>query len=206
MPTAQCVAHLGADFYPEDAPGCVRLTLQTVAENARLFLSVGTIEPRKNIDYALDIFDRLIAVDGSLRWVIVGANGWMADATVARIQGHPGLGRQLFWFDNVTDHELNWLYGKASALVALSRFEGFGLPLVEARRAGAAVIAADTAVFREVLSQEGIYVPLDKPDLAAAVFVDFLRQRITLANPSHVVKTWRDTAQAILEHVLDGEG
>lgn len=198
----QCVAHLGADFHDHSLAPPVRPQLAALANGAPLLITVGTLEPRKNVGYALDLFDRLVAADGSLRWLIVGSEGWMEEHTATRVRRHAALGRQLFWFEDLTDRELHWLYSNATALVALSKFEGFGLPLVEARLGGASVVASDISVFREVLGDEGLYVPLGKPDLAVVVLKDLLAGRFKAPNPSRVASTWRKAAKTIFDHVL----
>jgi glycosyltransferase involved in cell wall biosynthesis len=164
--------------------------------------------------FALDLFDTLAARGVALQWHFVGAPGWLAEDTVRRIHAHPALGTRLFWWTDLADAELAWLYRHAAALVAVSRAEGFGLPLVEARLHGTPVFASDIAVFREVLGDEARYLPLSDPGLAAAALEDFVltaprRPRV----PRPRSRAWRrEAARELLDVILrirrpgDGQG
>ena len=129
------VIKLGADFAAlpsgagEDEPGATPLP---ELSGLRYLLSVGTIEPRKNHALLLQAFDRLSAKDAGL--VIVGRKGWMADETLASLTGHPDFGKRVFWLTALDDQALLALYRNAYASVLPSHYEGYGLPVVEARR------------------------------------------------------------------------
>ena len=167
-------------------------------------LTVGTLEPRKNVDFALDLFDALDQRGREFQWHMVGAPGWLADQTAARITAHPRFGRSLFWWTDLTDAELAWCYRHAAALVAVSKAEGFGLPLVEARLHGTPVLASDIPVFREVMGGEARYLPLSSAPLATAILEDFLAKadtsRATQA-PSQVARSWRESTRELLQAI-----
>lgn len=198
--------HLGAEIAPPSEAG-VRPILQHILAPDRppAFLTVGTLEPRKNVDFALDLFDVLDKEGLDFQWHIVGSPGWMAEKTIGRIRSHPAFGERLHWWTDMSDAELAWCYSHAAALVAVSKAEGFGLPLVEARLHGLPVFASDIAVFREVLGPEGRYLPLSSAALAAAALEDFLLRSLPggrPAEPSHVARPWRHAAEELLEAVL----
>lgn len=82
---------------------------------------------------------------------------------------HAGGGRVQF-HHGVSDAEYNQLLKRATALVTLSRAEGYGLPVIEAMAAGTPVVAADTAIFREVGADAALYTGTESAsDFAAAV-------------------------------------
>ena len=166
------------------------------------FLTVGTLEPRKNIGFALDIFDELAGRDLDFQWHIVGSPGWLAEDTARRIRAHPLFGDRLHWWVGLTDGELDWCYRNAGALVAVSRAEGFGLPLVEARLHGLPVFASDIAVFHEVLEGEARFLPLSSAPLAAAALEDFLRRGAARDAGSRVARRWEDCAREFAEVLL----
>lgn len=139
---------LGADFAPAGAT--VPSSRLAPMLSAPCFLMVGTLEPRKGHGEVLDAFEVLWARGGSGRLLIVGREGWLVDGLIRRLRNHAELGRRLHWFNDVGDTELSAAYQHATALIAASRGEGFGLPLVEAQLAGLPVIATDIPVFREV--------------------------------------------------------
>jgi glycosyltransferase involved in cell wall biosynthesis len=200
-----CTAvHLGAEI-ASHGEGEIRTGLQTALGAGRppAFLTVGTLEPRKNVDYALDLFDALVGRGLEFQWHIVGAPGWMAEHTAQRIRGHALHGTRLHWWTDLSDDELSWCYLRAAALVAVSKAEGFGLPLVEARLQGLPVFASDIPVFREVVGSEARFLPLSDARLAAAALEDFLEKRgqSPIAPGSGIARSWKESAQELLDVV-----
>lgn len=114
-------------------------------------LIVGTVEPRKGLNAAIDAFELLWAHQGDAApdLVIVGRPGWKTDRLQRRIQRHRDSGRRLYWFNDASDELLDLLYRGCQGVVAPSYAEGFGLPVEEAGRYGKAVLARDIPVFRE---------------------------------------------------------
>ena len=79
-------------------------------------------------------------------------------------------GAKVVFHNGITDAEYDDLLLRTTALVTLSKAEGYGLPLVEAMALGTPVVVADTDIFREVGGAAAHYVPADSPrDFAAAV-------------------------------------
>ncbi len=167
---------------------------------------MGTLEPRKNVDFALDLFDQLAVQGCQAQWHIVGAEGWLAGQTVARITNHPALDSRLYWWHDLNDHELSYCYQHATALVAVSKAEGYGLPLVEAQMHGIPVLCSDTPIFREIMGNNAYFLPLGSVQLATAILLDFislgnLRPPMPAATPTRV-SSWHDAAQALLQTCL----
>ncbi|RAN37914.1 glycosyltransferase family 1 protein [Hyphomonas sp. GM-8P] len=138
---------LGADFMTLDGARDTRANVKSLTPS---FLMVGTLEPRKGHAVALDAFELAWQAGHDAQLTIVGQFGWGAEALVDRIENHPELGRRLRWYNRMEDEELIRLYMQCDALIAASYAEGFGLPIVEAGRFGAPIIASDIPVFREV--------------------------------------------------------
>jgi glycosyltransferase involved in cell wall biosynthesis len=184
------------------APG--RRFEQAFPKQGPTFLVVGTLEPRKGHRIALDAFDRLWKAGSEAKLVFIGRRGWNVEAIADRIARHPALGRTLFWFENASDDDLAYAYEACSALVFPSYVEGFGLPLVEAARAGRPVICSDIPVFREVGQDGAVYFRANDPDdLAKAVrgWIEGSRH----ADPENILRcSWADSAQQIAELVLHG--
>ena len=139
---------------------------------APVFLSVGTIEPRKGQAQTLDAFELLWENDVHANLVFVGKEGWMMESFVHRLREHPEQGKRLFWLAGISDEYLDEIYDAAVCLIAASKAEGFGLPLVEAASHGVAIVARDIPVFTEVAGLNALYFSGDRPeDLAQALLL-----------------------------------
>jgi glycosyltransferase involved in cell wall biosynthesis len=103
------------------------------------FLVVGTVEPRKRFDLALDAVTALqVAVPGA-RLVVVGRPGWAEPAFLRRLRRASEVDGVVDWRSDARDDELVELMASATALLALGD-EGFGLPVVEALKQGCPVL------------------------------------------------------------------
>jgi alpha-1,3-rhamnosyl/mannosyltransferase len=121
------VAHPGID--PRFGPDGPAAEL-----GAPYLLTVGTLEPRKNLRVVLEAFALVRRTRPGLQLVLAGAQGWGEELE---------LGREgVRWLGHVEDDELARLYRGAAAFAYGSRFEGFGLPVVEALASGAPVVCS----------------------------------------------------------------
>jgi glycosyltransferase involved in cell wall biosynthesis len=128
------------------------------------FITVGTIEARKNHNLLLQIWRRLVARDGDVAplLVIVGQRGWEADQATAMLDRAVDLKGHVLELGSCGDEELAALIAGARALLMPSFAEGFGLPISEALQLGTPVIASDLPVFREFAGDIPTYIdPLD---------------------------------------------
>ncbi|MEO0342497.1 MAG: glycosyltransferase family 1 protein [Pseudomonadota bacterium] len=149
--TKELVAHLGVDGPFQ----------RGVNSKHPFFLTVGTIEPRKNHNLLLDIWKHGKDEKGNRlpKLVIVGQDGWAEKAVFEKIEELQKIGR----VDHIRDADdalLLSLYSECTALLFPSLAEGYGLPLMEAIEIGKPVIASDIPVFRELL---GPNAPLLSP-------------------------------------------
>ena len=121
--------HLGGDFHNyirQDAVkrGTTSRVLETFRERqiAGLrgktnFLMVGTIEPRKSHADMLRAMEVLWAKGADVNLIIVGKIGWLDEKQMDYIQHHGELGRRFFLFNDLSDVQLNEIYGLASCLL-----------------------------------------------------------------------------------------
>jgi hypothetical protein len=156
-------------------------------------LMVGSLEPRKAYDQALDAAETLWAAGQTLTLAIVGRVGWMVDDLVQRLRRHPERGHRLFWFEGADDATLTALYHSADGLLLASRGEGFGLPLVEAGQHGLPILARDLPVFREVAGDRARYFA---GDLAAALqdWLAALQEGRAPGSEGILAVSWQDSA------------
>ncbi len=111
-------------------------------------LTVGTIEPRKNIVFLIEVFERLEEYGGEL--VVVGRRGWKFGPIFERMRSSPRA-VAIRHLEGLADADLRALYAAADVFVFPSLYEGFGLPPLEAMACGAPVVAAATGSLPEVL-------------------------------------------------------
>lgn len=168
-------SHLGADFGAQDEGTAPAEDVEV--GDMPFFLGVGTLEPRKAWNVALDAMERLWAEGVNAQLVLVGRYGWSAHWLRSRIESHAEFGTRLIWRDRAGDAELAALYRRATALVYPSVCEGFGLPLIEARHYGLPVIASDIPVFREIAGDSVRYFPALDDDALAALMREALARR-----------------------------
>ena len=170
-----------------------------IAAAAPLFLCVGTLEPRKGQRTAYRAFEELWATGSDARLVIIGKQGWYAEALIAEIVGHSEFGRRLFWWSDATDDELAALYERATAAVLASYAEGFGLPIVEAARYKRPVICSDIPVFREICGEGANYFRVNDFHSLATCITAILGGGAG-ADPSQIrLYSWSDTARRLIE-------
>ena len=129
--------------------------LPPVLEARRYALFVSTIEPRKGHRLLLNVWKRLFA-EGlpsahGFKLVLVGRRGWMMDDFLVELEAHPSYGDSLLHFSNTSDETLAALYSNAAFCVYPSRYEGYGLPIVEAFSYGRAVLASTGGALPEVV-------------------------------------------------------
>lgn len=134
-------------------------------------LSLSTIEPRKNLDHLLRCFARLVQqpAHSDLQLVLAGSLGWKTEATRAACD-EVNLGDRIRWLGFVPDADLAALYAGAEVFVCASRYEGFGLPVLEAMMCGVPVVATDGGSLSEVIGDTSVAVdPDDADELVAAI-------------------------------------
>ena len=128
------------------------------------FVTVGTIEGRKNHVLLLQIWRKLVAAQGPAAplLVIIGQRGWEAENAIAMLERATDLRGHVLEFGRCSDDELIGLLAGARALLMPSFAEGFGLPVAEALELQVPVIASDLPVFREFAGDIPAYLdPLD---------------------------------------------
>ncbi len=200
--------HLGADFErfpPLNESVSKELSCKKDLSVRPFILMVGTVEGRKGYSQALEAFEVLWNRGKEVSLVIAGKEGWFVKELVRRIRSHPELGKRLFWFEELYDEQLSELYCTCSALLMASESEGFGLPLVEAARAGAPLIARDLPIMREVTGGNAFFFKGE----TAVELADSIEKWFDLFNkgvhpkPDDVPwRTWAQSSRQLTETIL----
>jgi glycosyltransferase involved in cell wall biosynthesis len=144
-------------------------------------LHVGDLHERRNLAVVIDALveaRRHFGVAQGLSLVLAGIDRGIGDA-LCTLAGEAGIGDAVVRLGTVSERLLRDLYRCATALVYPSRYEGFGLPVLEAMASGLPVIASRAASIPEVLGDAGIL--LDPDDVRA--WTDAM---VKVANDEHV--------------------
>ena len=177
--------------------------------SGKFWLTVGTIEPRKNYFRLVDAYAKLKSDAISrkrdiLPLAIAGGYGWLMDDFQQHIC-NLGLENDIFLLGYVNDSELQWLYQNCFAFIYPSYFEGFGLPVLEAMVLGAAVIASNVTSIPEIIGESGILIdPFDTESIYLAMqkigFMTSNQLAQLKSNLSERVKlfSWEKSAEKIL--------
>jgi glycosyltransferase involved in cell wall biosynthesis len=157
------------------------------------WLSVGTLEPRKNLPLLAQAYQSL---PSALKkpWLVVGAEGWLADETVTALRQ---AGAQ--WLKDVPLADLPALYNGALALLLPSLYEGFGLTALEALACGTPALLAERGALREVADCAALYADPDAPEAWREAMIrlaedEALRQHLSAQGPKRAVLfRWENT-------------
>ena len=166
-------------------------------------LSLGTLEPRKNIPTLLKAFAGIMdQIPHHL--VLVGQKGWKWEPIFREIE-RPNLKDRVHWVGYVSDQERVSFYNAADFLAYPSWYEGFGMPLLEAMQCGCPVITSRVSSMPEVVGEAGLLIdPHRVEDLQGAMLrlahEPELREKLRTAGFEQAKKfSWETSARITLE-------
>jgi alpha-1,3-rhamnosyl/mannosyltransferase len=193
----------GADHLAEPDPVATTDLLRHMGISGDFLLTVGTLEPRKNLDRLARAYARLRpSLPAPWPLLIVGPTGWGDRA--ARTVETEGVR----FTGAVSDGVLADLYRRARAFAYVPLTEGYGLPPLEAMRSGTPTVVSNEVPSVNDLGGDGdpparVVDPLDVDDIAAGLGEiltdDALRADLSARGSAHALpRTWREAARAHL--------
>jgi len=201
------VIYLGVDeqFKVYHQNEIIARTQKYVPTEQKYILSVGTLEPRKNLSMIVKAFSLLpIELQQTYKIVFTGGKGWNNQALAQTIADY-NLKDRVIFTGFVSDEDLPYLYNRADLFIYPSLYEGFGLPVLEAMACGAPIITSNVSSLPEVVGKAGILIdPKNEQEIAHKMkqiltnpkLADDLRKK----GPLQAKKfTWKKTAQETLK-------
>jgi glycosyltransferase involved in cell wall biosynthesis len=174
----------------------------------KYILFVGTIEPRKNVEFILSILEKLHMYDGNIKLVLAGRVGW-GHKELVKNPLYSQLSSNIIFTDYINDEELAAIYANAVAFIFPSLYEGFGLPVIEAMEQGTPVIASNNSSIPEAVGSAGILVSgYNATDWAKEIIRLYedntLRNDLIQKGLKHTKSfSWNKTVQIIMKEIID---
>lgn len=171
--------------------------------NAPYFVFVSSLHPRKNLINLLKAFDLFKEKSNSqVKLLIIGKKMWWSEEMENTFQ-QMKFGESVVFAGRLSTLELNQAIGAALAMVYVSFFEGFGIPLVEAFNCGIPVITSDITSMPEIAGDAAIYAdPFSVESIADAMIKiasdEHLRETlIQKGNERKLLYSWDKTAELL---------
>ena len=194
-------------FGPIDDTKELQRVRHTYGIDGDYFLSVGSIQPRKNLARLVRAYASLRSENSAVKLpklVLAGKCAWLYDETL-RALDESGVKDAVVLTGYVPDKDLPALYSGALCFVYPSYFEGFGLPPLEAMKCGTPVVVGNKTSLPEVVGDAGLTVdPFDVDAIAAGIkrllYDSDLRRDLSLKGQQRAAEfDWRETARRTLK-------
>ncbi len=200
------VIYLGADkkYFLHPDKEKIETIKKKFKTGNKFFLHVGTINPRKNLEFLVKAFSNIVGENDNWNLVITGKKGWYYD-NLFKLVKDKGLEQRVIFTGYVDDNEKHVLYWGAGALVFPSVYEGFGLPPLEAMSAGVPVISSSTSSMPEVIGDAGILLdPADEESWSKTMLeltrLSDLRRKLSVLGIERAKQfRWEETARQTIE-------
>ena len=207
-PDRVTATHLAASakFKPEEDPSEIRRVRQRYGIVGDYILTVGSIQPRKNLPRLISAF-AVLCREGAIKpvptLVIVGKRGWLYEETLHAAENSQ-VKEHILFTDYVPETDLPALYTGATCFVYPSYFEGFGIPPLEAMRCGTPTITGNRTCFPEIIADGGLMVdPFDEQAMLEAILQVFSDSNLRADLRKKGIKRaslfdWKETARQTL--------
>lgn len=198
---------LGSDFEKVSSDKIVpRDNIRAIyKKNKSVYLTVSTIEPRKNHQFLFDTFKKLWADGVDVSWVVVGRAGWKVKSLLKEMKSHEMYEKKMWILHDVDDEGLRYCYQRSKALLFPSIVEGYGLPIIESLNYSLPVLASDTPIHREVGKENIDYFSIEDCNQLVDILreiEDEKRELKHIEKESIVVPTWDESAKEVFEKTI----
>lgn len=164
-----------------------------------IIISVASMDPRKNIRLLVEAFTDFNK-DNKFKLILVGRQGKaFSDKAMAKSNT-----TNVIYATDVDDEELAELYTSAKLFISLSKYEGFGLPVLEALAKGTPALCSDIDVYKELFSGYVDFTEIDSAKKIAVKIKETLENNIfTQIDMEGLNKkyNWRKTASCIIDEI-----
>jgi glycosyltransferase involved in cell wall biosynthesis len=190
---ADIIVRPGVDarFGPVDT-GAITAMRAALGIGGRYLLSVSTLEPRKNLGRLIAAYLNLHSageIDG-VELVLVGQMGWKTGTLMQSISEALEAGAKITLTGHVPDEMLSALYAGAEIFLMPSIYEGFGLPILEARMCGARVVATDMPETREAGGVSVTYIAPTQAGIEDGIRRTLNSKMTHYSHPEDAVPRW----------------
>ena len=186
-------------------PEVISSTLTKLGVVRPYILAVGTLEPRKNLKLLVEVFAHLKHM-GQItrhRLVLVGGKGWKDRKLKTLLRQHADAGVMPLGY--VEEADLPSLYAGTDAFVFPSIYEGFGMPVLEARACGARIVASDIPEIREAGGVGPMYISPTAAALTTALS-QVLAQAPAETSSTLSLPNWDESARVLARALTGGSG
>ena len=171
-------------------------------------LTVGTLEPRKNVERLIRAFQRFSRVHASpMPLVLIGASGWR-NRRIRTLLATPGRGLRIIRTGYLSDEDRTTLMANSAVFAYVSLYEGYGIPVVEAMAVGAPVVTSSVSSLPEAAGGAAVLVnPYDETEIANGLSAALARrEELIAAGRARTEKmSWAAVAEATMKVYREAE-
>jgi glycosyltransferase involved in cell wall biosynthesis len=176
------------------------------------FVFIGSLHPRKNVAKMLKAFEMFRIKSGKrMKFIIIGQK-FFKTGDINKTLNHMKYREDVVFTGHMQPNEIRDILASAIALVLVSKFEGFGIPVIEALKCATPVIVSDVTSLPEIASDAGLYAnPFSVSSIADAMYKitenEQLRMKL-IQNGEKVINrfNWDKTANHLWECIVKAYG
>ena len=190
-------------FYPKNYNNTEREAIkQKYGITQRFLLFVGSLEPRKNLEFLLNIIPSLYK-EHQIQLVVVGAKGWKNSSLRTIIESPDFPNESTIFCGFITNTELADLYNTADCFISAALMEGFGMPQLEALKCGCPIITAHNTAMIEVAQGKSGATTVEgyQPEVWKQAILNVLDEHPAVNQQQLQEYDWKNIIQRLLTYI-----